>query len=63
MAAKSKNKYDVYNWIKDEVIPSNTTLKHYFATMKLIINFRKTYNDIDLYLDLVLQNNNHSRII
>ena len=63
MAAKSKNKYDVYNWIKDEIIPSGTTLDHYYTTIRLIINFRETYDDIDLYLALDSENYNRSQII
>ena len=63
MAAKSKNKYDVYSWIKDEVIPSCTTLKHYFVCSKLIRNLFETYNDRTLYLVLDSENTNHSKII
>ena len=39
MAAKSKNKYDVFNWIKDEVIPSCNTFQQNMVCEKLIYNF------------------------
>ena len=39
MAAKSKNKYDVFNWIKDKVIPSCTNIQQNLTCEKLINNF------------------------
>jgi hypothetical protein len=48
MAAKSKNKYDVFNWIKDEVIPSCKTLQQSVVCEKLIRNFQEVYNDYEL---------------
>ena len=36
MAAKSKNKYDVFNWIKDKVIPSCVNCNQYETTGKLM---------------------------
>jgi hypothetical protein len=56
MAGKSKNKYDVYLWIKDEVIPSCTTIKQNMTCDTLISNFRKTYNDYELERELLSEN-------
>ncbi len=53
MAAKSKNKYDVFNWIKDEVIPSCTNIKQYQTTRNLIWQFEKQYDDFDLTRQLM----------
>jgi hypothetical protein len=52
MAAKSKNKYDVFNWIKNEVIPSCVNFKQYQTTIKLIWQFDKVYNDYELTREL-----------
>jgi len=60
MAAKSKNKYDVFNWIKDEVIPSCVTIQQNMICDKLISNFRETYNDYELTRELLLENANTS---
>jgi hypothetical protein len=55
MAAKSKNKYDVFNWIKDEVIPSCVNHKQYQTTRNLIGQFDKIYNDYELTRELRLK--------
>jgi hypothetical protein len=52
MAAKSKNKYDVFNWIKDEVIPSIQNYQQSLSCEKLIDNFEKIYNDRELTKEL-----------
>jgi hypothetical protein len=57
MAAKSKNKYDVYAWIKEEVIPSckeNHQQKN--TVSNLIDNFSNLYNDYELSRSLRLHN-------
>jgi hypothetical protein len=51
MAAKSDNKYDVYNWII-EVAKSCTTLKQSIYANKLAQLFLKKYDDFDMYCDL-----------
>ena len=56
MAAKSKNKYDVFNWIKDEVIPSIDRYEQITTTKKLISNFFKLYYDHnDYHLEVTLK--------
>jgi len=55
MAGKSKNKYDVFNWIKDEVIPSCVNYKQYQTTRKLIWQFEKQYGDYELGKELILK--------
>ena len=55
MAAKSKNKYDVFNWIKDQVIPSCTNIQQNLTCQKLIRNFQEVYNDYDLSRDLMIK--------
>lgn len=66
MAAKSKNKYDVFNWIKDKVIPSCTMYVHINATDKLIWQFEKQYSDWALTRELTIilnhQNINYETI-
>jgi hypothetical protein len=57
MGAKSKNKYDVYVWIKDKVIPSCKNNKQCDSTRNLIWNFEKTYNDRELTSELNLELN------
>jgi acyl CoA:acetate/3-ketoacid CoA transferase len=52
MAAKSKNKYDVFNWIKDEVIPSIQNYQQSLTCEKLIDNFDRMYNDNELTKEL-----------
>jgi hypothetical protein len=52
MAAKSKNKYDVFNWIKDEVIPSIQNYQQSLTCEKLIDNFDRIYNDNELTKEL-----------
>ena len=52
MAAKSKNKYDVFNWIKDEIIPSIQNYQQSLSCEKLINNFEKIYNDRELTKEL-----------
>lgn len=54
MAGKSKNKYDVYVWIKHNVIPSCKTLDQKRSVDKLIYNFEKVYQDHKLTRDLTL---------
>lgn len=54
MAAKSKNKYDVFKWIKDEVIPSCTNFRQYQTTRNLIWQFDKIYDDYYLTRELKL---------
>jgi acyl CoA:acetate/3-ketoacid CoA transferase len=55
MAARSKNMYDVFNWIKDEVIPSCTNIQQNITCENLIKNFEKTYNNYDLTRELMLE--------
>jgi hypothetical protein len=57
MAAKSKNKYDVFKWIKDEVIPSCVNYKQYETTRNLIWHFDKIYGDNDLTNELRIEIN------
>jgi hypothetical protein len=57
MAAKSKNKYDVFNWIKDKVIPSCKTLQQNLVCEKLIRNFQEVYDDYELTRELMNENN------
>jgi acyl CoA:acetate/3-ketoacid CoA transferase len=56
MAAKSKNMYDVFNWIKDDVLLSINRFDQTRAAEALIINFRNQYSKkkgvIDLYCTL-----------
>jgi hypothetical protein len=52
MAAKSKNKYDVFNWIKDEVIPSIQNYQQSLTCEKLIDNFDRIYIDRELTKEL-----------
>ena len=54
MAAKSKNKYDVYVWIKEEVIPSCTNIQQNITCEKLIRNFENIYNDYNLSRELMM---------
>lgn len=56
MAAKSKNKYDVYNWIKDQVIPSCNSIQQNLVCEKLIMNFDKVFNDHTLTRELMFYN-------
>ena len=56
MAAKSKNMYDVFNWIKDDVFSSIDRFDQTKVAENLIINFRNQYSKnktaIDLYCTL-----------
>ena len=56
MAAKSKNMYDVFNWIKDDVLSSIDRFDQTRVAERLIINFRTQYSKhkdaIDLYCTL-----------
>lgn len=52
MAANSKNKFDVYVWIKHKVIPSCNTLDQKRSAENLIDNFHRLYKDYDLVRDL-----------
>jgi hypothetical protein len=56
MAAKSKNMYDVFNWIKDDVLSSINRFDQTKVAGALIINFRNQYSKkkgvIDLYCTL-----------
>jgi hypothetical protein len=56
MAAKSKNKYDVFNWIMNEIIPSCNTLQQNLVCEKLIRNFQEVYDDYELTRELMLEN-------
>jgi hypothetical protein len=58
MAAKSKNKYDVFNWIKDEVIPSCETIQQIITCEKLIDNFDRMYIDNELTKELYFKYDN-----
>lgn len=53
MAAKSKNKYDVFNWIKDKVIPSCVNEEQKISTANLIDQFEKQYGDYELAGELI----------
>jgi hypothetical protein len=55
MSAKSKNKYDVYMWIKNEVIPSCTSIEQNITCEKLIRNFQEVYNDCELSRQLMFE--------
>lgn len=55
MAAKSKNMYDVFTWIKYQVIPSCTNIQQNITCEKLIRNFEKTYNNHNLTRELMLE--------
>ena len=55
MAAKSKNKYDVFNWIKDEIIPSCTNIQQNLTCEKLIRNYETVYSDYELSRKLMLK--------
>lgn len=52
MAARSKNKYDVYNWIRDEIIPSIQNQDQQSVAHNLINNFLTTYKDTSLTFSL-----------
>jgi len=56
MAARSKNMYDVFNWIKDDVLSSINRFDQTKVAENLIINFRNQYSKkkgvIDLYCTL-----------
>lgn len=57
MAAKSKNKYDVYMWIKDEVIPSCKNNQRQKNTVSILIdNFSNLYKDSELSISLRIHN-------
>jgi hypothetical protein len=51
MAALSDNKYDVFNWII-KIYDSCEDISQVITTEKLIRNFRKRYDDYDLYSKL-----------
>lgn len=55
MAAKSKNKLNVFNWIKDKVIPPCANYKQYQTTRNLIWQFEKQYGDHKLTRELALK--------
>jgi hypothetical protein len=55
MAALSKNKYDVFNWIKDEVIPSIQNYQQSLTCAKLIRNYETVYGDYELSRKLMLK--------
>ena len=63
MAAKSKNKYDVFNWIKDQIIPSCTNIQQNLVCEKLIHQFDKTYNDYDLSRELMYASIHQDQVI
>jgi hypothetical protein len=62
MAAKSKNKYDVFNWIKDEVIPSCTNIQQSLICEKLIMNFENVYDDYELTRELMVENIDYKNV-
>jgi hypothetical protein len=51
MGAKSNNKHDVFEWIK-QVIDSCETARHDIVCDKLIVNFHKMYGDEVMVSDL-----------
>lgn len=55
MAAKSKNKYDVFNWISNEIIPSCNNIQQILICEKLIKNFENVYDDYKLTRELMLK--------
>ena len=55
MAAISKNKYDVYLWIKDKVIPSCNNIQQLTTCENLINNFENIYNDRELTRELMFE--------
>lgn len=55
MAAKSKNKYDVFFWIKNEVIPSCTNEEQKRTVDNLIWQFDNVYNDYKLTRILMIE--------
>jgi hypothetical protein len=55
MAAKSKNKYDVFNWISNEIIPSCNNIQQSLICEKLIKNFENVYDDYKLTRELMLK--------
>jgi hypothetical protein len=63
MAAKSKNKYDVFNWIKDEVISSCTNIQQSLACEKLIKNFDQLYKDENLSRELMYYSIHQDQVI
>ena len=63
MAAKSKNKYDVYNWIKDKVIPSCTNIRQLTTCDNLINNFENIYNDRELTRELMFESFTYHGIV
>jgi hypothetical protein len=62
MAAKSKNKYDVFNWIKDQVIPSCTNIQQNLICEKLIMNFKNVYDDYELTRELMVENIDYKNV-
>ncbi len=48
MAAKSNNKYDVYEWIL-QVAKSCTTIQHKICVNKLVQKFLDKYDDWEMY--------------
>ena len=62
MAAKSKNKYDVFNWIKDEVMPSCTNIQQSLICEKLIMNFENVYDDYELTRELMVENIDYKNV-
>ena len=63
MAAISKNKYDVYLWIKDKIIPSCTNIRQLTTCENLINNFEKKYNDRELTRELMLDSFTYHGIV
>lgn len=56
MAAKSNNKFDVFEWIK-KAIDSCETNEHIKSTNKLIENFYNVYGDFSLKIELRMYQN------
>lgn len=63
MSGKSKNKYDVYLWIKHQVIPSCNNIQQNITCEKLIRNFDKIYKDDTLSRQLMFASINHDQVI
>jgi hypothetical protein len=55
MAASSINKYDIYLWIKDKVIPSCNNIQQLTTCENLINNFDKLYDDRELTRELMFE--------
>ena len=63
MASNSKNKYDVYLWIKDKVLPSCINIQQLTTCEKLIDNFENIYNDRELTRELMFESFAYHEIV